>query len=68
MITNLHRGGRSFSGHPMIRGPIMRVVYLDESGTSTREELQAVVVAGMIVNTDLQYDKVAEHLADLRDK
>ena len=50
---------RSFDGSPLAGRRLVRVVYLDESGTSRREPL--AVVAGVIVDGDQQMIAVEEH-------
>ncbi|MDE0150567.1 MAG: DUF3800 domain-containing protein [Rhodospirillaceae bacterium] len=54
---------RAFDGSPLAGRRLVRVVYLDESGTSRKEPL--AVVAGVIVDGDRQMIAVEEHLAYL---
>ena len=54
---------RAFDGSPLAGRRIVRVVYLDESGTSRKEPL--ALVAGVVVDGDHQMIAVEEHLERL---
>lgn len=54
------------SGHPLIGDRLMRLVYMDEAGTSEKEPV--AVVAGIIVNADQEMRQVEEALAGLSAK
>lgn len=54
---------RAFDGSPLAGRRLVRVVYLDESGTSRKEPL--AVVAGVVVDGDSQMIDVEEHLERL---
>jgi hypothetical protein len=54
---------RSISGTAVNGEKLMRFVYLDESGTSSNEQI--AVVAGVIINADLQWKRVEEYIDNL---
>ena len=54
---------RAFDGSPLAGRRLVRIVYLDESGTSRLEPL--ALVAGVVVDGDLQMVAVEEHLQRL---
>lgn len=61
----LIRGSRSFSGHSLDGDRRLRLVYLDEAGTSTHEPV--TVVAGVIINADRDWKKLENYLLGVRD-
>ena len=54
---------RAIDGSPLVGQRLVRIVYLDESGTS-REEQQAVV-AGVVIDGDNQLVAIEEHIERL---
>src|SRR5260221_5194760 len=61
-------GPRSISGHALGRGRLMRLVYLDEAGISNELHEPYLVVAGAIVNPDLQWRLLEARFASLTKK
>ena len=57
---------RAFDGSPLAGRWLVRIVYLDESGTSREEPL--AVVAGVVLHGDSQLIAVEEHLERLVEK
>jgi hypothetical protein len=66
MMIHLFNGAKSISGHPLASGNIMRIVYLDEAGTSQNESVTLVV--GAIINADLQVIQIQDYLNSLIEK
>src|SRR5690349_11146121 len=55
----------ALGGDPLCGDRLMRMVYLDESGISTREPY--LVVAGAIVHADKQWKALEKYLHHMRD-
>lgn len=66
MITCSRHKVQAFDGSPLVGYRLVRIVYLDESGTSRGERL--AVVAGVVIDGDNQLIAVEEHIQRLIEK
>ncbi len=57
---------RSFSGHPLDGDKIVRLIYMDEAGTSAKEPVS--VVASVIVDANTQWKVLADALEEAFDE
>ncbi|MGA7326501.1 MAG: DUF3800 domain-containing protein [Rhodomicrobium sp.] len=58
-------GPRSLTGHEIRGDRIVRMVYLDESGTGNPAREPFVVIAAVIVNADKHWKAIGQHIADM---
>ena len=63
MSTRSRHMVRAIDGSPLVGRRLVRIVYLDESGTSRGERL--AVVAGVVIDADNQLIAVEEHMERL---
>ncbi|MER9432360.1 hypothetical protein [Mesorhizobium sp. M0408] len=55
---------RAFGGGPLVGDKIVRVVYVDETGHTTREPV--AIVAGLILDPDRQWRVLADRIEALK--
>jgi len=64
-MLNPYRGPYAFGGGPLLGDKIVRMAFLDESGTGSIEREPRMVLAGVILHADKQWKAVENHLADM---
>jgi len=65
MESNPYCGPKAFGGGPLLGDNIVRMAFLDESGTGSVEREPRMVLAGVILHADKQWKVVENYLADM---
>lgn len=65
-VKSLYSGALSFTVHPLAGDRLLRMIFMDEGGTSQKEPV--AVVASVILNADGQFRALEDHLEEVKRK